>query len=1852
MKKLCSVLIIAAMLFAMVPAVSRAETAAIIYENPALQVSAAGTVVCNKTVALSDGVLKVVSGPEKGSGFSVEIYNSDDSVKVEASDQTQGDKWGWKSEWEVKKGEKYTITFFCKNGYAKVDGTVSALVQFTAGQVTPSTDDKAEKAWDTVYTSSNPLKVGTYSLTLDPSAVNTLYFFKPGQMGKYTFTVDENATVGFWGAGAFYIHNPNSTSNVLEWEIKDDAYAIVIGISSSNPTVTLNIEKTGDSLGNQEKEYINYTNVHKPSSKYNYNGASAVYVNIREYHTAILGSDGFYHLDSATGPVLYVELNSDGFNLTSAYGSYGANSLKGTYNGVDYNFKDAMEEYKDVLSSSGRYYMTEDLYKFLKGYGNNQFWYDQSKSPFLDVQRGGFDERTVWLVTCLYEPSGNMPEIPEDPVDPTNPSIPDIPTEPTVPTEPTTKPTVHTHSYTKVVTAATCTQDGYTTYTCQCGYSYIADKKPATGHSWGKWNTVLAATEEAPGREERLCSKCNAKEERAIEQLEHIHSYTSAITKQPSCTEEGIKTFTCKCGDSYTEAIAKLAHTYTSKVTAPTCTEKGYTLYTCQCGDSYKTNEKPALGHSWGQWITVLKPTEDSYGREERVCSRCNAKEERGIDQLEHTHSYTSVITKQPSCTEEGIKTFTCKCGHSYTETIAKLLHQYVASVVAPTCTEKGYTLYTCQCGDNYKTDEKPASGHSWGKWNTVLAATEEAPGREERLCSKCNAKEERAIDQLAHTHSYTSVITRQPSCTEEGIKTFTCKCGHSYTETIAKLLHQYVASVVAPTCTEKGYTLYTCQCGDSYKTNEKPATGHSWAQWTTVLKPTEEAPGREERLCYECGAKEERAIDQLVHTHSYTSQVTKEPSCTEEGIKTFTCRCGDSYTETIAKLTHQYTPSVVAPTCTEKGYTLYTCQCGDNYKANEKPATGHFWSRWTTVVAPTEEAPGREERVCGTCGAKETREVHQLEHTHSYTSSITKEPSCTEEGIKTFTCKCGDSYTDVIAKLLHTYVSSVVAPTCTEKGYTSYVCVCGDSYHANEKPATGHSWGKWNTVLAATEEAPGREERVCSKCSAKEERAIEQLAHTHSYTSSITKEPSCTEEGIKTFTCRCGDSFSDVIAKLVHTYASSVVAPTCTEKGYTLYVCVCGDSYSANEKPAVGHVWSEWTIVTNPTEEVPGMEQRFCGKCDLKQERVIQQLEHTHSYTSEITKEATCTEEGIKTFTCRCGDSYTEVITKLVHEYVASVMAPTCTEKGYTIYTCQCGNSYKTNEKPATGHSWGKWNTVVAATEEAAGKEVRVCSKCDAKEERAIDQLAHTHSYTSAITKQPSCTEEGIKTFSCKCGDSYTEVIAKLTHQYTASVVAPTCTEKGYTWYTCQCGDSYKTNEKPAAGHSWGKWTVVQAATEDAPGKEARVCSKCDAQEERPLAQLPHTHSYTAAVTKEPSYTEEGIRTFTCRCGDSYTEVIPKLTIPVDPTVPTEPTNPSIPTEPTTKPTAPEVPDDSQVKEALDGYYVMLRHDGNMVGIVDFRPAYDGALNGTLILDLNIYVNGSYNYSYQDGIVTLSYPNGTLTPMTIDVKNLSEMVITINPRLGDVYTLAHADEEGSLNELEMGNNDITLNVSDGYGTPVSVIFTAPKDGVYVLTAVGNVDIFSSSGLIYLGSTGYVMELKEGQTAYFRVSSTETTNGKKTVSLRIQEKIDIPPVDPPEPPIPTEPTTQPVVPTEPTTQPVVPTEPTTQPVVPTEPTTQPVVPTDPTTQPVVPTDPTTQPVVPTEPTTQPVVPTEPTTQPAAPTESGTQTAAPTEPSASGGANVGDSSMVIVIVAAAVAFLLAAAAVVILLKRKH
>ena len=112
------------------------------------------------------------------------------------------------------------------------------------------------------------------------------------------------------------------------------------------------------------------------------------------------------------------------------------------------------------------------------------------------------------------------------------------------------------------------------------------------------------------------------------------------VTTEPTCTEAGVRTYTCTvCGETLTETIPALGHNHQATVTPPTCTQRGFTRYVCdRCGEGYTDDYVPALGHSYGDWVTTATPTCTEQGIQMRLCTRCSAAETRNLDALGHNY--------------------------------------------------------------------------------------------------------------------------------------------------------------------------------------------------------------------------------------------------------------------------------------------------------------------------------------------------------------------------------------------------------------------------------------------------------------------------------------------------------------------------------------------------------------------------------------------------------------------------------------------------------------------------------------------------------------------------------------------------------------------------------------------------------------------------------------------------------------------------------------------------------------------------------------------------------------------------------------------------------------------------------------------------------------------------------------------------------------------------------------------------------------------------------------------------------------------------------------------------------------
>ena len=291
--------------------------------------------------------------------------------------------------------------------------------------------------------------------------------------------------------------------------------------------------------------------------------------------------------------------------------------------------------------------------------------------------------------------------------------------------------------------------------------------------------------------------------------------------------------------------------------------------------------------HNYGSWTKVNDTTH------KHTCSICQKDETAN-------HSWNNgTVTKAASCKETGVKTYTCTvCNATKTETIAK------------------------------------TTDHKYGSWTKVNDTTHK------HTCSVCS-KEETA------NHSWNSgSVTKQPSCKEEGVKTYTCTaCKATKTETIAK------------------------------------TTSHKYGNWTKVDDTTHK------HTCSVC-SKEETA------NHKWNSgTVTKAATCKEAGVKTYTCTtCNAKKTETIAKLTTHTYDHACDTNCNVCGATRTTTH---KYKTTWSTDKTNHWHECSVckdkkdVAAhtPGAEATETTAQTCTTCGYVIKA---ALGHKHNYATTWT----------------------------------------------------------------------------------------------------------------------------------------------------------------------------------------------------------------------------------------------------------------------------------------------------------------------------------------------------------------------------------------------------------------------------------------------------------------------------------------------------------------------------------------------------------------------------------------------------------------------------------------------------------------------------------------------------------------------------------------------------------------------------------------------------------------------------------------------------------------------------------------------
>jgi hypothetical protein len=264
-----------------------------------------------------------------------------------------------------------------------------------------------------------------------------------------------------------------------------------------------------------------------------------------------------------------------------------------------------------------------------------------------------------------------------------------------------------------------------------------------------------------------------------------------------------------------------------------------------------------------------------------------------------------------------------------------------------------------------------------------------------------------------------------------------------------------------------------------------------------------------------------------------------------------------------------------------------------------------------------------------------------------------------------------------------------------------------------------------------------------------------------------------------------------------------------------------------------------------------------YCVFCDYEFSRVRLVLPAAgHEFITHPEVPATCVSEGVTAYTecVRCGiwGIEPQVIPAAGHAYgPAMTVEPTCTENGMLEQICTVCGDINTQIILARGHAPGeptRENEVAATrTENGSYDLVTRCTRCNAAlETESYSEPALGHTYESTVTTAPTCTEPGVRTYTCiRCPETYTEAEPATGHGslgYDESGAPSTCSVRGYSMTICiACGEITDYQEFPLdpTNHNWSRWAVVTPATYLTEGLEQRACGWCGDTETRPIPAL-----------------------------------------------------------------------------------------------------------------------------------------------------------------------------------------------------------------------------------------------------------------------------------------------------------------------------------------------------------------------------------------------------------------------------
>ncbi|MBT9938801.1 Ig-like domain-containing protein [Anaerostipes hadrus] len=582
------------------------------------------------------------------------------------------------------------------------------------------------------------------------------------------------------------------------------------------------------------------------------------------------------------------------------------------------------------------------------------------------------------------------------------------------------------------------------------------------------------------------------------------------------------------------------------------------------------------------------------------------------------TMGYTGYYCKNPGCIYEYRDFNKPAKGHNYDYSNGTVTQKQ-------DCTHPEITTYLCtRCKDAKEIETKPSlGGHKWQVGEITKAPTCTTAGEQQYTCTVCNQTKTEPVK--ATGHDWQIKVLSAATCTSNGIARYICKtCGYGENHTINATGHKpEIRNKKKATCSSTGYT------GDTYCSvcNKKLSSGetinkkeHIWVKQDNIPATCEKGEMEVEK-CSVCGeTKETQISDPLGHDFGEW-KITKEPTCTKYGTKKRICkRCNEYEIDVIDPIGHQHTKIIdqKAATCEEKGYSgdLYCEDCRVIIQLGQEiAATGHTWDNGEITKEPTQTATGIRTYTCKTCQKTRTETIPMLKGHHWDNGTVIKEPTCTESGEKIYHCTdedCNESYTETIKATGHQHTKLIrkKEAACEEEGYSgdTYCEDCKQIIKAGKTISpTGHTWNDGTLKTASTCESEGIKEYKCKTCGKTKEESVAPTGHINTEIRNK-RTATCESEGYTgdTYCITCNKKLKDgqTIPKTDHNWTIKEIPATCESDGSRTYICDTCKETKAQSIKATGHTYGAWITTQSATVFNPEEQKRTCSKCGKEEYR------------------------------------------------------------------------------------------------------------------------------------------------------------------------------------------------------------------------------------------------------------------------------------------------------------------------------------------------------------------------------------------------------------------------------------------------------------------------------------------------------------------------------------------------------------------------------------------------------------------------------------------------------------------------